>query len=68
VFALGPILAKLAFNLLILVLRKTGVLTAVEADAVKTGDNMLRVVEHLKTYSAPDDFPTNIRNGGTAPN
>jgi hypothetical protein len=52
------ILGKLAFNLLIIILQKTGVLTKVEAVAVKDGDNFLRVVEHMKTYAQyPGDPP-----------
>lgn len=50
-------IAKLAFNLLIMILEKTGILTKVEASAAKGADNFLRVVSHLKAYSAQDDFP-----------
>lgn len=53
-------LAKLAFNFLIMILEKTGILTKVEASAIKDADSFLKVVSHLKTYSAPSDFPTGV--------
>jgi len=61
--AIGPILAKAVFNLLINILQRSGILTGIEADAVKTGDNMLRVVEHMKTYQ---DYPPPAGNENKA--
>ena len=61
---MSALLGKLLFNLLITILQKTGVLTKIEAVAVKDGDNFLRVVDHLKTYSAPSDFPSEIHQNG----
>lgn len=54
---LGPTAASMAFNLLILVLQKTGVLNSVEVGAVDTERALANTVSHLKTYSQPDDFP-----------
>lgn len=50
-------LAKLAFNILVMVLQKLGVLTKIEATAVRTGDNVLRAIEHIKTYQ---EYPTGV--------
>lgn len=52
-----PSLGQIAFNILVFILEKTGILTKVEAVAVNEGDNFLRVIEHLKTYASPNDFP-----------
>lgn len=55
---LGPIAANMAFNLLIVVLKKTGVLNPIEAKAIDTEHALVHTIEHLKTYSDPDkDFP-----------
>lgn len=54
---------RLAFSILVTVLQKTGVFTKVEAMAVKTGDNMVRTIEHMKTYA---QYPTGKNGAGSA--
>lgn len=56
---------QIAFSILVSVLQKTGVLTKVEAGAVKTSGNMLRTVEHMKTYA---QYPTGKNGAGTVLN
>lgn len=46
----GPVVARMAFTLLVNVLQKTGVLNNVEAGAAKAEHAFVGTVEHLKTY------------------
>ncbi len=41
---------------------KSGMLTDIEAAAVKGGDKVLKAIDGIKSYSQPSDFPSG-KNG-----
>ena len=60
---LWPVLAKLAFQLMVSALQRAGVLNGVEAGALRAEHNIVNIATHLKTYSAPSDYPTGPEQG-----
>lgn len=50
-------LIPLLMKVILAILQKTGVITSLEADALKVGDKVLKAVDDVKVYSAPDDYP-----------
>lgn len=52
------ILAKTAFSVLISLLEKSKVINPVEAAGARAEHAFVGTVSHLKTYSAPEDFPS----------
>lgn len=51
-------LPQLVFSLLLTLLQKKGVLTKTDAFVAKKVDGLSRVVEHIKTFIDPTDYPS----------
>jgi len=59
-----PWLAPLIIKLAITLLEKAGIFTPLEADAVRAGTHVIKVMESIKTYSSPSDFPSEVHADG----
>lgn len=57
------LLLRYALPVVLTELQKLGLITEVEAIAVKLGLKVKVAVDGIKTYHAPDDFPIQVRNG-----
>jgi hypothetical protein len=53
-----------AVSLAIELLKKTGVVSAAQAQVTEAGVTVLHAVGNLKTYSSPSDFPSEVKQNG----
>jgi hypothetical protein len=60
---LGRLLLKLLFQACVTIAQKMGMMNKVEAVTAKGAYDAQQFIAHLKTYSSPDDFPKEVKNG-----
>ena len=59
-----PILVKIVLPFVVQELVKSGVLSEIQAAAVKDVASLITVLKNLKTYSSPSDFPEQVHKNG----